>query len=187
MMMKDALSIHRLLLEHQTTHEIVRLPRPITTADELPEVLGLPARRCLSTRVFAHRVLDHHHLTAVIVTAGTRPSPTAVAGALGVLAVAPARPDLINSITDYAADLVAPLMLPGEVTVLVDQQAAGLDDVVYTPTGEPCTALGIHTIDLFALCDPKPVPITPMIREDGRTPIRENAVIRENAWNRIDG
>lgn len=155
--MKDALSIHRLLLERQTTHEIVRLRRPITSADELPEVLDLPAKRCFCTRLYAHQ--GSGQLTAVIVTAGCHPPAPAVASALGVLAVCPAPPDLINRMTDYAADLVAPLMLPEGITMLVDQQAASVDDVVYTATGEPCTALGIHTLDLFALCDAKPTPI----------------------------
>lgn len=166
--MKDALSIHRLLLERQTAHEIVRLPRPIAGADELPEVLGLPAERCLCTRIYA--ACGGHgmpaagaagpcDLVAVIVTAGVRPAADLVAGALAVPAVRPAPPDLINEVTDYAADLVAPLLLPAEMTMLVDQPAASVDDVVYTATGEACTALGIHTLDLFALCDVKPAPI----------------------------
>lgn len=159
--MKDALSIHRLLLERQTTHEIVRLRRPIASADELPEVLDLPARRCLCTRLYARH--GSEQLTAVIVTAGHRPPESAVASALGVVSVYPASADLINRVTDYAADLVAPLLLPEDVIMLVDQQAANVDDIVYTATGEPCTALGIHTLDLFELCDAKPAPIPPVI------------------------
>jgi prolyl-tRNA editing enzyme YbaK/EbsC (Cys-tRNA(Pro) deacylase) len=157
--MKDALSIHRLLLERQTTHEIVRLRRPITSADELPEVLDLPAKRCFCTRLYVHQ--GSELLTAVIVTAGCHPPTSAVASALGVHAVCPAPADLINRATDYAADLVAPLMLPEDITMLVDQRAASVDDIVYTATGEACTALGIHTLDLFELCDAKPAPIPP--------------------------
>ena len=166
--MKDALSIHRLLLEHQTSHEIVRLPRPITCADELPEVLGLPLGRCFCTRMYTHRTLGVRHFAAVVVTAGAWPSPAAVADALGVLVVRPAPADLINEATDYAAELVAPLMLPPGIVLLVDQQAAGVDDVVYTATGEAWNALGIHTLDLFALCDAKPVPIRSAIERVSR-------------------
>lgn len=159
--MKDALSIHRLLLENETTHEIVRLPRLITCADELPEVLGLPPGRCLCTRLYTHPGSGGRHLAAVIVTAGTWPSVGAVAGALHVVAVSHAPDDLVNEATDYAADLVAPLMLPDDITTLVDQRAACVDDIVYTPTGEVCTALGIRTLDLFALCDAEPVRLPP--------------------------
>jgi prolyl-tRNA editing enzyme YbaK/EbsC (Cys-tRNA(Pro) deacylase) len=158
MTMKDALSIHRLLLERQTTHEIVRLPRLIASADELPDVLGLPPGRCLCTRLYAHRTQGARRIAAVIVTAGTWPSTGIVAGALDVVAVTHASPDLVNEVTDYADGLVAPLMLPDDVTMLVDERAACVDDVVYTATGEACTALGIHTLDLFALCAAKRVP-----------------------------
>ena len=165
--MKDALSIHRLLLERQTAHEIVRLPRPITCSDELPEALGLPPERCLCTRMYAScsgggtisASAKPCDLIAVIVTAGSRPDTDIVARALAVPAVRPAPCDLINEITDYAAELVAPLLLPAEMPMLVDQRAASVDEVVYTATGEPCTALGIHTLDLFALCDVKTAPI----------------------------
>jgi Cys-tRNA(Pro)/Cys-tRNA(Cys) deacylase len=162
--MKDALAIHRLLLERQTAHEIVRLPKHISGADDLPEVLGLPPFRCLCTRVYLphepHRAYtDGHHLVAVIVTAGARPTPEVIADALGVSEVRPAPADLVNEVTDYAADLVAPLLLPADMTMFVDQQAACVDDIIYTTTGEAWTALGIHTLDLFALCDAKPTPI----------------------------
>jgi prolyl-tRNA editing enzyme YbaK/EbsC (Cys-tRNA(Pro) deacylase) len=156
MTMKDALSIHQLLLERQMTHEIVRLPRLITSADELPDVLGLPPGRCLCTRVYAGPAPCR--IAAMIVVAGTWPSLHGVAGALGVPAVTYASDDVVNAATDYTADLVAPLMLPGDLTMLVDERAARVDDIVYTATGEPCTALGIHTVDLFSLCDAKPVP-----------------------------
>jgi prolyl-tRNA editing enzyme YbaK/EbsC (Cys-tRNA(Pro) deacylase) len=154
--MKDALSLHRLLLERQTPHEIVRLPRAITSADELPEVLGLPPDRCLCTRVYADAA---RRLSAVIVTAGTWPPEAAVAEALDVAEVAPARAGLVNEATEYAAGLVAPLLLPDGITTLIDENLAGADGVVYTATGEARTALGIRMLDLLALSPAKPVPI----------------------------
>jgi prolyl-tRNA editing enzyme YbaK/EbsC (Cys-tRNA(Pro) deacylase) len=158
--MKNALSIHRLLLERQTAHEIIRLPCAIAGADELPEVLGLPPERCLCARLYAEATRADRLLAAVITPAGTRPPDDAVAEALDVRQVAPARDDLVNEATGYAADLVAPLMLPQDVTTLVDQNLANADEVVYTATGEAGTALGIRTLDLFALCEAKPVTIT---------------------------
>jgi Cys-tRNA(Pro)/Cys-tRNA(Cys) deacylase len=158
MTMKDALSIHRLLLERQTAHEIIRLPRMITSADELPDVLGLPSRRCLCTRLYAGPAAEAARLAAVIVTAGTRPSADAVADALDVTGVSPAPADLVNRATDYAADLVAPLMLPQNITLLLDERVAHDDEVVYTPTGEPSTALGIGALDLLSICGAKRVP-----------------------------
>lgn len=50
--MNNALTVHRMLLESGIRHEIVQLPRTITSADQLPAVLALPARRCLAVRVY---------------------------------------------------------------------------------------------------------------------------------------
>jgi prolyl-tRNA editing enzyme YbaK/EbsC (Cys-tRNA(Pro) deacylase) len=153
--MKDAISIHHLLLERQMVHEIVRLPRGISSTDELPEVLGLPPYRCLCTRLYQRA---EYLLAAVIMSAGTWPSEEVVAEVLNVAAVVPAGADLVSATTGYAADLVAPLMLPEDLMVLVEPGVAAADEIVYTATGGPCTALGIGTRDLFSLCAAEPLP-----------------------------
>ena len=155
--MKDALAIHRVLLERETLHEIVRLPRAIANADELPKALGLPAKHCLATHVYLVDPAPHgeQHLAAVVVTAGVRPK-----------AVRPAAPDVVNAATEYAAGLVAPLLLPESMPVLIEQRvidSLDVDDVVYTATGEPRTALGIRALDLFALSGAKPVDLPPAL------------------------
>jgi prolyl-tRNA editing enzyme YbaK/EbsC (Cys-tRNA(Pro) deacylase) len=180
--MKDALAIHRTLLEHEKPHEIVRLPRAISSADELPRVLGLSPRRCLAVRLFSvrgggdlhrprdlHRARDlhrregaEHALVAVVVAAGVHPSSEAVRAAAGVPLAVPAPAGVVNAVTDYAAPLVAPLLLPGGVRVLVDRDVldgASPDDSVHTATGEPWTALRLRAGDLLALCSGLPVAI----------------------------
>lgn len=163
--MKDALAIHRALLEREILHEIVRLPAAIAHADELPKVLGLPADRCLVTRVFAclDVVQGQRFLTGLIVPAGTEPVTEPIRRAVGARLIRPARPDLINRVTDYAAHLVGPLLLPETMPVLIDDRAvAGLraDHVVYTATGEPFTALGIQAHDLCTLSGAKPIDLS---------------------------
>ncbi|GAA4061774.1 aminoacyl-tRNA deacylase [Actinomadura miaoliensis] len=160
--MKDALTIHRALLERETPHQIVRLPVAITHADELPRALGLPARRCLVTRVYAcndvHR--ERRFLTGVVVAAGTLPPTEVVRHAVGARLIRPARPDLVNAVTEYAAGLVCPLLLPEAMPLLIDQSvvdANPLDEVVYTATGEPSTALAIRSLDLYTVSGAKPV------------------------------
>jgi prolyl-tRNA editing enzyme YbaK/EbsC (Cys-tRNA(Pro) deacylase) len=160
--MKDALAIHRMLLERETLHEIVRLPRAITHADELPEVLGLPARRCLATRVYAFSTTSgvQRFLAAVVVEAGFQPPSESLRLALGARSVRPAPAALVNNATEYAADLVAPLLLPKTVEILIDQRILDVshqDVVAYTATGEPYTALGIRTLDLWTLSGAQPV------------------------------
>ncbi|MEO5878177.1 MAG: YbaK/EbsC family protein [Streptosporangiaceae bacterium] len=162
--MKDALAIHRLLLERETQHEIVRLPSQISSAVELPSVLGLPPSRCMVTRIYA---CDLWQLVAVIVQAGTEPNLSAVREAVGALVIEPADVDTVNRETDYSAELVAPLLLPDSMTVLVDQRFVDrldVDDVVYTATGEGSTALGIRSFDLWALSGAKPVNLARPLR-----------------------
>lgn len=136
--MLDALDVHRSLLAREVPHEVVRLPRLVLSADEIPEVLGLPASRCVAVRMY----LADDRVVAVIVRAGQTPHPSVVLSAVGAHALRSARPDLVNRLTDFAAPLVCPVLLPESVTVLADA-CVGHADVVYAPTGDGGTALGI--------------------------------------------
>ncbi|GAA3213236.1 hypothetical protein [Actinocorallia longicatena] len=163
--MKDALAIHRSLLDLEIQHEIIRLPSVISHADELPRVLGLAANRCLVTRMYW---FGRHDLVAAIVPAGTRPPYEAVRSGLGTPRLIREAPsDAVNKITDYVAELVAPLLLPDRMPILVDQElmdVLDVDDVVYTATGEGSTALGIRSFDLWSLTGAKPCTLTGPLR-----------------------
>ncbi len=136
--MKGAVDVHRALLARDVPHEIVRLPRVVLTADEIPDVLGLPPSRCVTTRMYD----ADDQLVAVVVRAGDIPHPDSVLAAAGARSLHPASPDTVNRVTDYAASLVCPLLLPPEVRVFADSCLSDVD-VVYAPTGEGGTVLGI--------------------------------------------
>jgi prolyl-tRNA editing enzyme YbaK/EbsC (Cys-tRNA(Pro) deacylase) len=136
--MLDALDVHRALLAREVPHEVVRLPRLVLSADEIPDAMGLPASRCVAVRLYA----ADDNLVAVIVRAGELPHPGAVLAAVGARSLRAARPELVNRVTDFAAPLVCPVLLPDSVTVLADS-CVGHTDVVYAPTGDSGTALGI--------------------------------------------
>ncbi|TNY37719.1 aminoacyl-tRNA deacylase [Thermomonospora catenispora] len=160
--MKDALAVHRFLLEQQVPHEIVRLRHPVSKADDLPHVLDLPPERCLAVRMFGcvGAATGERFLAAVITPAGDMPAPERVLSAVEARLLRPARPDLVNSITDYAADLVCPLLLPDGVPVLADREALGEppeEEVVYTATGEVWTALAIRLADVYRLSRAEPL------------------------------
>ncbi|WP_119731488.1 aminoacyl-tRNA deacylase [Thermomonospora amylolytica] len=160
--MKDALAIHRALLEREIPHEIVRLRHPVSRADDLPHALGLAPGRCLAVRMFgcAGAATGERFLAAVITLAGGTPPLERIRRAVGARLVRPARPDLVNSITDYAADLVCPLLLPDTVPVLADQDALGHlpdEEIVYTATGEGWTALAVRLADVYALSRAEPM------------------------------
>lgn len=153
--MKDALAIHRTLLELEIVHEIVRLPSAIGHADDLPKVLDLPPTRCLVTRIFTCSGPGQGagFLAGVIVPAGTAPSSERLSRLLGARKVRQAGYGEINSATEYAAELVCPLLLPSTMPLLIEAGLAdpSADEVVYTATGEAATALGIRLRDLMVL------------------------------------
>lgn len=138
--MKDALDVHRSLLAREVPHEVVRLPRLVLSADELPQALGLPRERCVAVRLY----LADEQLAAVIVRAGELPHPAAVLTALGARSLRSAPPELVNAATDFAASLVSPVLLPADVRVLADA-CVGHVEVVYAATGDGGTALGVSS------------------------------------------
>ena len=149
--MQDALGVHRVLLERGVPHEVVRLPRPVQTSDDLPEVLDLPPDRCAVVRCYVAGDLGDPRaptvLHAVVVPAGSHPPAAALQSALDTPAVREATPGEINAATDCAARLVTAVALPAEVPVLVD---AALDDsaTIFTATGESGTAVAFRGSDL---------------------------------------
>jgi prolyl-tRNA editing enzyme YbaK/EbsC (Cys-tRNA(Pro) deacylase) len=143
---KGTLDIHRELLARDVAHEVIRLPRPVLDARELPEALGLPAERCAAVRVYQ----ADETLAAVVLPCGQAADPARLLNLLGARSLRTAGPDLINSVTDFAAGLVSPLLLPPEVVVLIDAALTRVN-VVYVPTGESGTALGIPSRDLVTL------------------------------------
>jgi prolyl-tRNA editing enzyme YbaK/EbsC (Cys-tRNA(Pro) deacylase) len=118
----------------------------ILSADELPDALGLPAPACRVVKMY----LADDRLVAVLLPPGQLPSPAALLTATGAAAVRLASADVVNAATEYAAGLVAPILLPADMPLFTD---AGLraDAVVYTPTGDTGNALGIRTRALLAV------------------------------------
>ncbi|WP_062346945.1 YbaK/EbsC family protein [Herbidospora yilanensis] len=158
--MQDALAIHRWLLARQIHHEIVRLPRVLTSADELPEMLGVPPETCVTVTVFEVTTRGCREPVAVISSVARKPRPSVIAAALGADRVRPASSYTVNAVTDYAAGLVCPLLLPEKLTLLIDRRlvdATDPDVFVHTATGERMTALRLRAVHLFPLASGKPV------------------------------
>ena len=146
-----ALDVHRALLARDVVHEVVRLRRPVQSADDLPDALGLPPERCVVTRCY---VADGA-VVAVLVHPGEVPDPVALLDALAARSVRAASAAEVNAATDCAAGLVSPVGLPAAVRVLADSVLAdspqGDSDVVYTAAAEGGVALGIRVADLLAV------------------------------------
>jgi prolyl-tRNA editing enzyme YbaK/EbsC (Cys-tRNA(Pro) deacylase) len=139
------------LLEHQVLHNVIRLPRRIANADVLPAALGLAAKDCAAVRCYRTDTGP----VAAIVAAGQWPATDLLTTALALRA-SPVRGlrrstrDEVNADTDYQAGLVSPLALPARILLLADVRLLRYS-VVYLPTCDPGTALGMQTRDLFAV------------------------------------
>src|SRR4051794_3829076 len=143
--MLDALDVHRSLLAREVPHEVVRLPRLVLSADEIPAALGLPPDRCVAVRLYH----ADDTIAAVLVRAGEHPHPGAVLAALHARTLRSVDPARVNEVTDFAASLVSPVLLPESVSVLADA-CVGHHDVVYAATGDGGTVLGIASRWLLA-------------------------------------
>ena len=145
-MMMGAMDIHRELLARDIPHEIVRLPRVVLNAMELPESLRVPASQCVATRIYFVDDVP----TAVAVPAMSTPEPGAILAALDAMTLRPATVEQTNQLTGYAAGLVSAAMLPKDIPLFVDARL-DMTGVVYLPTGETGTAIGINGATFFRL------------------------------------
>jgi Cys-tRNA(Pro)/Cys-tRNA(Cys) deacylase len=161
--MKDALAIHRWLLAHQVHHEIVRLARPLTCAEELPETLPADPHHCVAVSLFQVTTGVGTEPVAVIASVAAPPVPGVVGGLLGARRVRAAPPFVVNAVTEYAAGLVCPLLLPYELTTLIDERLSrdlGTDVLLHTATGERHSALSLRAADLLTLLNGKTIDLT---------------------------
>ena len=186
--MKDALDVHRSLLAREVPHEIVRLPRLVLSADEIPEASGLPPQRCVAVRLYH----ADDRVIATLVRAGELPHPGAVLAAVGARTLRAAPADVVNEVTDFAASLVSPVLLPDDIQVLADS-CVGHHEVVYTATGDGGTALGIPSRWLLTasharvseLCAPASPTVD--LADDFDTEIGLHSVTAETVSRRGDG
>ena len=160
--MRGTLDVHRALLEADVAHTLVHLPRALSNADELPEMLGVSPLTCLSVRLFALREaasarrpgdprgLDPTQAAAVAVPAGTWPDLVLLARALGTGSLRSASPQEASTVTDCWAGLITPVGLPDGVALLLDASLARLA-VLHVPTGDSGTALRIDARSLLAV------------------------------------
>ncbi|WP_214411415.1 aminoacyl-tRNA deacylase [Sphaerisporangium fuscum] len=176
--MKDALAIHRWLLSHQIHHEIVRLPRALTCADDLPAILHADPACCIRVSVFEVTIRGSRAPVAVVTTVASPPRAGAVGALLGARKVRPAPAFLVNSATDYAETAVSPLLLPPELTVLIDERLTNWQhpgDLVYAPTGERHTALRMKVLDLLSVTPGKYVNLRAPRHTTPRVPASRDA------------
>ena len=159
--MKDALAIHRWLLAHQVHHEIVRLPRPMTCVDELPE--RSPPRPSGAWRSRCSR--SPRESAARSSSPSSPPFPTrrsagAVGGALGVRKVRPAPTFWSTPPPTTRPGSSARCCCPRAWPWLSTTGSAPMPTRSSRATGERHTALSMRALDLLTLLPGKTVNLT---------------------------
>ncbi len=127
----------------------------MTCADELPETISAAPSRCVAVTVFEAVTGLGREAVAVVSTVAAPPKPGVVGGLLGARKVHPAPAFVVNAVTDYAAGLVCPLLLPPGLTVLVDDRLKPDNQPIFLATGERHTALTMRAFDLLSLMSGK--------------------------------
>jgi Cys-tRNA(Pro)/Cys-tRNA(Cys) deacylase len=159
--MKGPLDIHQYLLAHNVHHEIIRLRRAAGTAEQLCEALDVTPRRCVVAHTFRATTTASDVLVVLLAPSDVVADATLTAQLAALLAdgsgaapdLRPAGAELVSRQTDYLASHLAPLLLPPDVVVAATKSLADLaTSIVYTPTGDGGTALGIRATDLLDLC-----------------------------------
>lgn len=169
--MRGPLEARQVLLEHQVLHNVIRLPRRIANADVLPTTLGLAPRDCAAVRCYRTNTGP----VAAIVAAGLWPDVDLLASALALRSpsvggLRRSTRDEVNADTDYQAGLVSPLALPARITLLADVRLLR-SSVVYLPTGDSGTALGMQTRDLLTVTGARLAVLTRRVRDDAEPEI----------------
>lgn len=157
--MRGTLDVHHDLLAREVTHEVVSIARPASTCDDIPAAAGLAPTSCVAVRVyrFTPPGPPATRFVAALVQAGTRPQEPCLLRALAerlrgpVTGLAAATSAETSAATDYRAGLVSPVGLPPEVVVVADAALTGLA-VLYVPTGDSGTVVGIPTQRLLEVC-----------------------------------
>ena len=189
--MRGPLDIHQYLLAHDVHHEIVRLTRGAVGAQgsiSLPQALGLPQRRCVAVHPFHAPTRSVDRLALLLAPCDAVIDDAIMGRRLAkavAMSVSPSRgeshdecagyvragAELVSHRTDYLAGHVAPLLLPPDVDVVALQSLADLaTTVVYTPTGDAGTALGLRALDLIVLA--RAIVLPSSERDSRRRPVR---------------
>jgi Cys-tRNA(Pro)/Cys-tRNA(Cys) deacylase len=148
--MRTSVDVHNFLLEREIPHELVPVRGRLRSPDRTAAVLGLPPGQV--GRVVVLEATKG--LVAVLIPAGSDPDLRRVAMATPSPSLAELGPEQVAELTDFLAEAVPPVGLPGGTRVIMDRTLAD-QEVLYFTGGEPSTLLKIRPDDLVRATDAK--------------------------------
>jgi prolyl-tRNA editing enzyme YbaK/EbsC (Cys-tRNA(Pro) deacylase) len=152
--MRTSVDVHNYLVEREVQHEVFNLKGRIRT-EQIASVLDLPAEQVGKVVILE----TERGPAAVLVAAGRNPSPELVKEALSAAEVEPAPPPRASEISDYVADAIPPVGLPGGLMVVMDEPLAE-QEVLYFHAGEATAVLKVRGEDLARAAEATVAPIS---------------------------
>jgi Cys-tRNA(Pro)/Cys-tRNA(Cys) deacylase len=153
--MRTSVDVHNFLLERDVPHELVPVRGRFRSPDRVAAVLGLSAEQVGKVLVYA----GSKGPVAVLIPSDRDPDLKRVAVAVPTPTLTALGPDEIADATDYLAEAVPPVGLPGTVRVVMDRRLTE-QDVLYFAGGETRTLLKIRPEDLRRAADAKVAKVT---------------------------
>ena len=147
--------VEAFIARHALDAEIISTPGGVPTVETAATALGVPVDRILKTLVF---IGPSNELVIVIACGTGRVDRRKLATAAGLPKVSIASPDLVLISTGYPAGGVAPVDLPSDAIVVMDEQVVR-HDVLYGGSGTDLHMLRIRSADIIRLNNARVAPI----------------------------
>jgi Cys-tRNA(Pro)/Cys-tRNA(Cys) deacylase len=153
--MRSSVDVHNHLVERDIRHEIFNMRGRLRTAEQIASVLDLPSEQVGKVVILE----TDEGPVAALVAAGQTPDLDLVKESLSVSEVATARPARASELSDYLAEAIPPVGLPGGLSVVIDEPLAK-QEVLYFHAGEATAVLKVRGDDLVRATGATVAPIT---------------------------
>jgi Cys-tRNA(Pro) deacylase len=135
------------LEKHSVDYELLAPGVPMPTVIAAAAAIGVNAELILKTLLFAG---EDGSFVVAIANGTRRVSPRLLSAASGLARLRPATPEAVFDVTGYPAGGVAPLGLPDNLPVVVDQKVAALP-VAYGGGGQDDLLLRLRPAEIILL------------------------------------
>jgi prolyl-tRNA editing enzyme YbaK/EbsC (Cys-tRNA(Pro) deacylase) len=148
--MRTSVDVHNHLVERDVRHEMLPVSGRLRSAERIAAVLDLPVGQVGKVLVFE----TNRGPVAAIVASDRVVDPELVRKATRATEIRRTTPSRASQLTEYLAEAVPPVGLPGDVTVVMDRELAD-QQVLYFAGGEATAILKVRARDLAAAAGAK--------------------------------
>lgn len=153
--MRTSVDVHNFLLERDVPHELVPIHRRLPAPDRWAGALDLPPEQVARVIMFE----GPGGPVAALIRSDRSPDPSRVVEVAEAQELEEMLPARATDFTGFLPEVIPPVGLPPEVTVLLDRSLAD-QEVLYFPGGEPNSVLKIRARDLAEATGARVAPLS---------------------------